>query len=604
MVGERDRAARAGDFPRQAAAGLAAQSGWLLEQRAPPRYVAGQRRQYLARQLTAAPAGRGIDYFLRNRFGEPLLAVFGICAAILAIACVNMANLMLARAMRRRKEVALRLALGASRGHIAGMLALESSLLVAVGAALGAVFTLAVDRLVLLEGAAMFGNFGMRLGFDSRVTLFFAALVVAIAGALAGASAWQAHRLCRQGALKDNGSRVSYGNNPAQRILVAAQIALTLALVAGGAMFGSSLGKLNGLNLGVNTQHVWDAMLASRPAGYQNFAPAPYYRDLVRNAETIPGMASAVLADFVPFYTTAYQNSVAAIENGEPGQEVQAHIGTVTDGFFPMMGIRIVEGRDFRRDEALGSEPSAIVSQPLADRLGGAAAALGRHIRVGTSPEYQRLLVVGIAANAQLDLSDPAEDRPLTVYIDSWQHPEAQAGYPVLLLKTAGGPLPAAALRQAVDRAGREYVERVRSVDSEKDGALVENRVMAYLSGAFGMLALALAATGLFGLLSYQVSNRTAEIGIRMALGAQSGQIQWLILRQIAGLLAFGSAAGLALALVEGRAIAGLLFGVRAGDPALLAVSIIALTATALIAAWIPARRAASVDPLVALRHE
>jgi len=205
-----------------------------------------------------------------------------------------------------------------------------------------------------------------------------------------------------------------------------------------------------------------------------------------------------------------------------------------------------------------------------------------------------------------LDLSDPAEDRPLTVHIDSWQHPEAQAGYPVLLLKTAGGPLPAAALRQAVDRAGREYVERVRSVDSEKDGALVENRVIAYLSGAFGMLvlALALAATGLFGLLSYQVSNRTAEIGIRMALGAQSGQIQWLILRQIAGLLAFGSAAGLALALVEGRAIAGLLFGVRPGDPALLLVSIVVLTATALIAAWIPARRAAWVDPLVALRHE
>jgi predicted permease len=594
----------AGVSPEQANAGLAAQSRWLLEQSVPPRYDAERRGQYVSRQLTAIPAATGVDYFVRRRFGEPLFAVFGICAAILAIACVNLANLMLARALRRNREVAVRLALGASRTHVAGLLALESLLVVAAGAALSLAVTLAVNRLIVAQGSEMFSNFAISLGFDSRVTLFFAAIVAAAASALAGASAWQARRLCRNGDWQASGSRVMQGNGAAQKILIAAQMALTLALVGGASLFGSSLRSLYSLDLGVKAQNVWDVLLAARPAGYQNFAPGPYYRQLVQQAETIPGITSAVLTNFVPFYNTLYQEPVSASENGGAGPEVQADIARVTDGFFSLMGMRIETGSDFRRDEESGAEPGAIVSRALADRLGGVSALIGRYIRVGRSTDYQRLKVVGIASDAQLDLVDPSLTRPFTIYMNSWQQPAAQAGYPVLLLKTAGGALPLAMLRAAVDRGGREYLQRVRTLDSEKDGALVENRVMAYLSGAFGMLALVLAATGLFGLLSYQVTNRTSEIGIRMALGARPRQIQWLMVRQTAGLLAGGIAAGVAMALALGRAIAGLLFGVRAGDPGLLAVSILALTATALIAAWIPARRAASVDPLAALRHE
>jgi predicted permease len=594
---------RAGVSARQANAALAAQSRWLLEQSVPPRFDAARRRQYVSRQLTATPAATGVDYFIRNRFGEPLFAIFGICAAILAIACVNLANLMLARALRRHKEVAVRLALGATRAHVARTLTLESSLLVGAGAALSVVVTMGVNRFILAQGAEMFSNFNMSLGFDARVALFFAATVAAILGGLAGASAWQAGRLCRSGNLRESGNRVMQGSGAAQRILLAAQISLTLALVASGALFGSSLRWLNGLDLGVRIQGVWDVMLGSRPAGHQNFAPGPYYRNLVRQAEAIPGVASVVLTDFVPYLNSAYRQPVSVIESSDPGQEVQAHIANVTDGFFSLMGMRIEEGSDFHREDAGGAEPGAIVSRALAEHLGGAAI-IGRHIRVGASPQYQRLSIIGIASDAQLDLVDPSLTKALTVYIDSWQHPLAQASYPVLLVRTAGGSFPAAMMRQMVDRAGREYVQRVRRLDAEKDGALVENRVMAYLAGAFGVLALVLAAVGLFGLLSYQVASRTGEIGIRMALGARTGQIQWLIVRQTAGLLAAGCALGLALTIALGKAMAGLLFGVRAGDPELLAISIAVLAATALIAAWLPARRAAAVDPLVALRHE
>jgi predicted lysophospholipase L1 biosynthesis ABC-type transport system permease subunit len=331
--------------------------------------------------------------------------------------------------------------------------------------------------------------------------------------------------------------------------------------------------------------------------------PGPYYHELLREAESISGIRSAVLADFVPFYTSAYEDPVTSLDGVAAGQELHAGVVRVTDGFFAEMGMQVVEGRDFRRENPEGAEPEAIVSRSLAERLGGAAA-VGRHIRVGTSPEYQSRRIVGIASDAQFNLSDPSKLRPFTVYLNSWQHPQEQMMYPVLLLKTRGGPLPAAAVRQTIDRLGREYAQRIRSLDEEKDGALVENRVIAYLAGAFGVIALILAAVGLFGLLSYQVANRTGEIGIRMALGARPRQIQWLIVRQIAMVVSAGSAAGLGLALLAGKAIAGLLFGVGAADPALLAGAVAVLGAVALMAAWLPARRAASIDPQSALRCE
>lgn len=588
---------------QQATAGLAAQSAWLLENSVPPGANAARRKQYLDARLAIAPGGRGIDNFLRRRFGSPLLAIFSICAAILAIACVNLAGLILARAWRRRKEIGVRLALGASRRQVAGMLALESTLLVAAGAWLAIPCALAVDRLVAGQGTEMFGV-EMQLGLDQRSILFFVAITIGSAVALAGASAWQARRLCRGGWLQDSGVRVVHGYGLAQKALIGAQIALTLALVCAAGMFGSSLRGLYGINLGVDLRHVWDVKLASRPMAYEQFDLIPYYRDLIGQVENIPGLRGAVVANFVPFYDLTQRSAAALIESADPGQELDAHTAAVTDGFFPMMGMRMVAGSDFRRDLPPGAEPEAIVSQSLAARWGGAGALLGRHIRMGTAAEYQRMRVVGVTGDAELDLANPSAYKPFAVYVNSWQHPNAWAGYSILLLKTAGGGLPAAGLRQVVDRLGRDYVDRTRPLESERDAALVEDRTTAYLSAAFGALALALAATGLFGLLSYQVANRTGEIGIRMALGARRGQIQWLIVRQIAGLVGGGAAAGLALALLAGRAVSGMLFGVNASDPKLLVGSVGVLGATALLAAWLPARRAASVDPQVALRHE
>jgi predicted permease len=584
----------------QALAGIVAHNNSLLEESVPPNYNPNRRKQYLANRLSVNSAKTGVDYFLRNRFGKPLFAVFGICAAILLIACVNLASLLLARSLRRRREIGMRLALGARRVHIAGMLGLESFILVLLGAGLGVVFALWLDNLVLAEGTGMFGNFNMQLGFDSRVTLFLLSAVLLIAGAFAATTAWQSGRLCRP----EGGRGVIHGSGRTQKILISLQIALTLALVAGGSLFGSSLRRLYQIDLGVTTKNVWDVMLSARPNYFNNLVPGPYYRDLLQQIEAIPGVSSATMTNDVPFYMSGSELPVVAVENAEPDREFRAHVHLAADGYLNTLGIRIIAGEDFRRDDGKTGEPSVIVSHSLAEQFGDPHALIGHHIRVGSHPAYQRLKVTGVASNAELDLVHPEQSRPYVVYVNLWQHPEEAAGYPVLLIKTSGRPLEVGLVRRVVDSKGREYVERFRALDSEKDGALVEERTMAFLSGAFGVLALAMAATGLFGLLSYQVANRTGEIGIRMALGARRTQIQWLVIRQIAGLLVAGSMVGIAAALAVGRAIQGLLFGVSGTGASVLIGSLGLLIATALIAAWLPARRASAVDPVVALRHE
>lgn len=561
---------------RQLRASITAQTTSLLEQSIPIRYGPARRKLYLTRKLTVTPATTGIDYFMRDRFGEPLYAIFGICATLLTIACVNLSNLLQARGLRRRGEIIVRLALGARPIHIAGMLALESVLLVLAGAVLGIGFARWIVRVVLAHGADLFGNFSMTIGFDIRVVLFLIAAILSIAGAFAGASAWQAGRLCRP----EGGRGIVRGNGPAKPLIVL-QFALTLALVAGGSLFGSSLRRLDRIDLGVDTRNVWDVLLSARPGGYGNFAPGPYYRDLLRQIESLPGVSSATLSDDVPFLNAARSVPVAVVENGQPGQELQAQELLVADGFFKTIGIKIVAGDDFQRDGGKRQEPAVIVSESLAARLGNPRNLIGRHVRIGTNPAFQRLKIAGIASNAQLDLVNPARHDPPVIYVNLWQHVEQAAGYPVLLIKSSGGTLTAGPIREIVNAMGREYVERFHPLDAEKDGALVENRLLAYLAGAFGALALGTAAMGLFGLLSYQVAGRTSEIGIRMALGARRGQIQWLILRQIVSLLAAGGLIGVILSVATGRAVGGLLYGVDALDYRPITASLLILIATA-----------------------
>lgn len=599
----------------QAAASVAAATASLLEASVPHRFNAAQRKQYLSQKLAVVAGGTGVDYFLRDRFGEPLYAILGVSAALLLIGCVNLASLLLARSLSRRREVAIRLALGARRRDIAGVLLFENALLLLIGAAFGIVLAFWTARAILAQGNRMFSNFSLSTGWDLRVFGFFIAALAFILAVFAVAALWQAGRLSRAEHLQESSRGVTATNTFAQKALAAAQIALTLALVAGSTLFAASLKHMYRIDFGFKPHGVWEALLSPRPGGYRNFAPDRYYRDLLDRIGSMPDVVSASLTDAIPFFNAAYEEPVATIENAHPGQEVRARVLGVSDRFFDTLGVQPIAGQDFRPQDDNSADPAVLISRSLAEYLAvhqgnrpsepatDPRDLLGRHLRVGNETEYQRLRIIGIAPDLDMNLANLDESRPFTVYIDLWQHHSLQ-GYPVLLIRTAARTLAAEPIRRAVQQQGREYVQRFTSLDTEIDNALVENRMLAYLSSAFAVLALMLAAVGLFGLLSYQVANRTSEIGIRMALGAQRVQIQSMVLRHVTGLLLFGTLGGIALTLALQRVVRGLLFGVAAANPGVLAFSLAMLAASAGLGAWIPVQRASRIDPLDALRHE
>ncbi len=230
----------------------------------PHRYNAAQHKDYLGRKLAATSGRSGIDYFLRRRFGEPLYAIFGICAGLLLIACVNLTSLLLARSLNRQREVAVRLALGAKQSHIASLFVLESAILVLAGALAGVLAGLWGARAILAEGNKIFGNFRLEIGVDPRVMLFIGALVLLILGIFAAASIWQTGRLSRSETLKGSGRGVIATNSFAQKVLIGVQIALTLTFVAGSALFGTSLKKMYSIDFGIDARNVWEAELTGR----------------------------------------------------------------------------------------------------------------------------------------------------------------------------------------------------------------------------------------------------------------------------------------------------------------------------------------------------
>ncbi len=343
-------------------------------------------------------------------------------------------------------------------------------------------------------------------------------------------------------------------------------------------------------------------MLSNRPGTNSYFVRGPYYREMLDEIGQIPGVKAASLTDFVPFFTLPETESISIEGGRRTRQDVEGMTISTSPAFFSTLGIRVIAGTGF--EERDGGQPSVLISKSLAAEFTKDPEELiGHRLRAGTDSRYQNLRIAGIVSDAELDLAHPEQGAPAMVYANIWQHPDAQ-GYPVLLIKTAGNSFDVNALRKIVDSKGREYVYRVRRLEEEKDGALLEETLLAYLSNAFGAIALAMAATGLFGILSYQVSARTAEIGVRMALGAQPKQIQWMVMRQIVAVVATGSCAGVLLSLLVGRMVAGLLFGVDPYSPWLMAYSLGVLGTAAAFAAWLPARRASLVNPVRALKHD
>jgi predicted permease len=439
---------------------------------------------------------------------------------------------------------------------------------------------------------------------DWRV-LCLTASVAILTGLLFGfAPAWRCSGEDPATVLQRATHRLTGATGKLGQALVVTQVALSVALLLGTGLLVRSFRKLCSVDLGFEKESVLELELTPRPNAYKNLDVNNYHWQLVDRISNLPGVDSLGLADVTVGRgpRPQWQDMASAIsETPTPSTGVMAEAAMITPGFLRTLGVGLARGRDFDWNDDDHHPHVAILSQSLAARLFPSGDAIGQKIRFGFMPEMQSLEVIGLAGNARfLDLHDAA---PSAVSMPALQFESGPWGH--LFVRTHRSPeVLVRTLENEVNSLGRDYTLAARTVDEEVNQALVEDRAIAMLSSFFGGLALLLASIGLYGLLSYSVSRRTREIGVRAALGAQRTTVIWLVLREALTLALLGVVVGIPAGLAASRLIASMLFGISPVDlPTLAAVSLLPL-ASALLAGYIPARRASHTDPLVALRME
>src|SRR6266404_284 len=563
----------------------------------------GLRRQtFLSMGLDVSSAEKGFAGGLRTQFARPLYVLAGIVGLILLVACVNLANLMLARAAARRHEMSVRVAIGASRWSLAQQVLTESLSLSLAGALLGLAFAYWGSRfLVLLMTQGNQVPVSLDLSPDLRI-LSLTISVAILTGVLFGlAPAWRSSREDPASVLQQNVRSLSGGANKLSKALIITQVALSLVLLLGAGLFVRSFQRLRAVDLGFKQSSLLQIRLNPKPGGYDKLDMGSYHKQLVQRIASIPGVSSVGFADFsIPSSQAWHETVSSSPADPNTGIHFIADGATVSPGFFHMLGIPLLRGRDFDETEDQRHPHVAIVSSSLAERLFPNGDAIGKTIRFGFMPEYQNMEIIGIAGNARIfELRNAAGP---VVYFSDLQTPSQWGN---LIVRTNESP---EALKKTVgheiESLGHEYALSTKTIPQVISQELVEEHVTAMLSGFFAALALLLASIGLYGLMSYTVTRRTREIGIRVAVGAQRENVLWLVLRETLALALFGIAIGIPSAITAARLIATMLFGLSPSDlPTIAAVSLLLLL-VALFAGYLPARRTSAIEPIVALRAE
>jgi predicted permease len=563
----------------------------------------GLRRQtFLSMGLDVSSAARGMSTDLRDQFTRPLCVLAGIVGLILFVACVNLASLMLARAAARSHEMSVRVAIGASRVALVRQVLAESLVLSFAGALLSLAFAYWGSRLLVLlmtEGNAV--PVSLNLSPDPRV-LSLTISVAILTGILFGlAPAWRASREDPAAGLQQSTRSLSSGTGKLNKSLIITQVALSLVLLLGAGLFVRSFARLRSLDLGFQKESVLEITLYPRPGGYQNIDLNSYHKQLLARISGLPGVASVSFGDATIPSPQAWHDTVSPMTaDSNTGSRLMANAASVSPGFFRTLGIPLLRGRDFVEADDQHHPHLAIVNSNLAERLFPNGDAIGKRIRFGFMPDYENIEIVGIARNARIfDIRDATTP---VIFLSSLQYPSEQGG---LLVRTKESPEAIEkTISREVESLGHEYVLLTRTVAQTINAELVQERVTAVLSAFFAALALLLASIGLYGLMSYTVTRRTREIGIRVAVGAQRQNVLWLVLRETLTLALLGITIGIPSAIAATNLIAKMLFGLSPSDlPTITAVSLLLLL-VALFAGYLPARRASTIDPIVALRTE
>ncbi len=563
----------------------------------------GLRRQtFLSMGLEVSSAAKGVAADLRAQFTRPLYVLAGIVGLILIVACVNLANLMLARAAARSHEMSVRVAIGASRWSLVRQVLTESLALSLAGALLGLAFAFWGSHLLLLLMTQ--GNLfpvSLDLSPDWRV-LYLTVSVAILTGVLFGlAPAWRCSREDPASVLQQNARSLGGGTGKLSKVLIITQVALSLVLLLGAGLFVRNFQRLRSIDFGFQKERVLEINLYPRPGGYENLDMSTYHKQLLERISSLPGVRLVSFSGgSIPSPETWHDTVSAMSADPTTGARLMANAATVSPGFLRTLGIQLLRGRDFEETDDVRQPRLAIVNSSLAERLFPNGDAIGKTVRFGFMPDYQNIEIVGIASNARIyDLRDAAAP---VIFLSYLQYPSQWGN---LIVRTNEAPEALAkTVGHEIESLGHEYPLRTRTVAQVISQELVEERVTAMLAGFFAALALLLASIGLYGLMSYAVTRRTREIGIRVAVGAQRKNVLWIVLRETLALVLFGIAIGIPSALAATRLIASMLFGLSPSDLPIIAIVSLLLLLVALFAGYLPARRASGIDPMVALRTE
>lgn len=554
-------------------------------------------RQMRTRRMAVEPARAGLSG-PRREFGRPLLLLMGAVALVLIVACANVVNLLLARGLARRGEIGVRLAIGASRGRLIRQLLAESAVLGLIGGSVGLAFAVwGTPHL-----ATLMANEDPGVAYDvapDRTVLLFT-LVVSLGAALA-AGLIPAVRVSRAKvpSLREDASASDArgGLSGWTRGLVAFQVALSLLLLAGAVLLVTTLRNLRTGDFGFDREGVLSMRLKTPRAGYAGERRLAYFRAALERTRSTPGVRSAALSLGMPVISAGVDMSFEV--EGRPREpDAIVFVNDVTDGYFEVTGTRLLRGRDFGPHDGPRSTPVAIINDTVAHRYFGARDPVGQRVGVGNRGMLE---VVGVVATTKYQ-SLRESDSPI-VYVNALQRADASGLN--LIVKAAGNPTSTGVVvRRAIQDMAPVRVTPPLTLSSQIDRTLIEERLIARVLGVFALLAVVLAAAGLYGVLAYNTARRTGEIGIRLALGATRGAVLWPVLAESAKLAALGIAMGVPAALALTRLLSNLLYGVAPTDPRVLGAVALCLFCVALIAALVPAWRASLVNPLVALRCE
>jgi predicted permease len=562
------------------------------------------KQEFLRMWMEVMPGSKGRSN-LRRTYSKPLFALMGIVGLVLLIACSNLANLLIARASARQKEIAVRLALGASRGRIIRQLLVESLLLAAIGGSLGIGLAVTIDR-ALIDFLPS-GHTPLSLSSTPDWTVLgFTFAVSLLAGVLFGlVPALQSTRPEVANTLKDQAGAVIRGGSAGLRKgLVVAQVSLSLLLLIGAGLFLQSLRNLKTLDPGFEVRNLLAFNVDPTMSHYDPKWTADYYRRLHERLSALPGVESHTFA-VVPLLEGDEWDNWVTIEGytAKEDERPDPHMQYCSPGFFKTLKIPVLLGREFNERDIAGAPKVGIVNQKFVKRYFKGADPLGRHIGMGIDPGTKTdIQIVGVAGDTKYE--SMRDEIPDELYIPSEQQKFATGG--TLYVRAQGDPTRIfSTLRATVGGIDATVpMFDMRTLNDQVQISLLTERLLATLSSVFGCLATLLAALGLYGVMAFMVARRTREIGIRIALGAGQGSVVWMVLRETLTLAGIGVSIGLAGAYGITRLIQTQLFGVQPTDLLTMAAASLGIAAVTALAGYVPARRATGIDPMSALRWE